>query len=100
MDIFEKFFHIWNLWGLGLFGHQQPCYSFSGKCKHEDQCKWAHTRPIEWEAGTSKNNPGFDTSMGFQPGYQTKSTRMLARSAESCFKRQGEMAAAGGQDSK
>ena len=36
-------------------------------CMHEDKCKYAHTMPFEWEAASSKNNPGFDTSLRFLP---------------------------------
>ena len=30
---------------------------------HEDKCKYAHTMHFEWEAASSKHNPGFDTSL-------------------------------------
>ena len=65
---------------------------------HEDKCKYAHTLPIEWEAASSKHNPGFDTSLGFQPGYQTMSAKKRAKSAVECYKRQGE--SSGGPDQK
>ena len=65
---------------------------------HEDKCKYAHTLQSEWEPASSKNNPGFDTSMGFQPGYQTMSAAKKAKSAVECYKRQGE--SSGGPDKK
>ena len=58
---------------------------------HEDKCKYAHTMPFEWEAASSKNNPGFDTSLRFLPSKIDCSPS---------YKRQGESSSAGGPDQK